>query len=79
MSQIQVLKVGKEGEIQVPDEVRNRYHLEPETPVRLVETRAGILIIPLATPHASSELEAELAQWQDVAVSSWELFPYEDS
>lgn len=79
MSETQVLTIGKHGEIQVPDELRTRYHLAPETPVRLVETRVGILIVPLAPTQNGSELEAELAHWQDITISSWDMFPYEDS
>ncbi|MEN3001529.1 MAG: AbrB/MazE/SpoVT family DNA-binding domain-containing protein [Armatimonadota bacterium] len=78
MNNAQVLVVGKHGEIQVPEEVRHRYHLEPETPVRLVETRAGILIVPLTSPTISSEFERELEWWQQVAADSWKMFPYEE-
>ncbi|MCX7688980.1 MAG: hypothetical protein N2045_13525 [Fimbriimonadales bacterium] len=78
MNNAQVLMVGKQGEIQVPDDVRNRYHLEPETPVRLVETRAGILIVPLTESAISPDLETELERWRQVAASSWEMFPYEE-
>lgn len=78
MSETQVLTVGKYGEIQVPDEIRNRYHLEPETPVRIVETRAGILIVPLTAAENDSELKTELAHWQEFTLSNWNQFPYED-
>lgn len=79
MSETQVLTVGKYGEIQVPDEICNRYHLEPETPVRIVETRASILIVPLTATENSSDLEVELTHWQEFTISSWDQFPYEDS
>lgn len=78
MNHSRVLTVGKRGEIQVPDEVRSRYHLEPETLVRLVETRAGILIVPLQDVESSPDLEAELRDWQQHTAQSWEMFPYEE-
>ena len=43
------LIVGHRGEVTLPDTVRERYGLSPETPVRLVETRSGILLVPDAT------------------------------
>ncbi|MCS6919508.1 MAG: hypothetical protein NZM28_07035 [Fimbriimonadales bacterium] len=79
MGNTQTLVVGKHGEIRFPEELCVRYHLTPETPVRLVETRAGILIVPLAEAENSPDLEAELESWQQIAAESWGLFSYEDS
>jgi len=70
--------IGKNGEILVPDELRERYHLEPNVSVRLVETRVGILIIPLAGAP-SEELLRELADWQELGLQAWEQFPYENA
>lgn len=72
------ITVGKNGEVVVPPDMRVRYHLEPDIPVRLVETRVGILIVPLAG-KLSEELLQELAEWQQVGMQNWEQFPYEDA
>ncbi|CUU10903.1 MAG: hypothetical protein K6U12_12115 [Armatimonadetes bacterium] len=65
--------IGKNGELIVPEEMRIRYHLEPDIPVRLVETKVGILIIPLNEPPSEETME-ELAAWQRVGLASWERF-----
>jgi AbrB family looped-hinge helix DNA binding protein len=72
------LTVGRAGEIVLPDPVRDRYGLEPNTPVRLVETRSGILLVPLTDEPMSPELEAELEEWQALSLETWAMFPYED-
>ncbi len=66
--------IGKQGELIVPEEMRARYHLEPDIPVRLVETKVGILIIPLTEPPSDALLQ-ELAAWQQMGLYSWEQFP----
>jgi bifunctional DNA-binding transcriptional regulator/antitoxin component of YhaV-PrlF toxin-antitoxin module len=71
------LTVGHAGEIVLPSEVRDRYGLVPDRPVRIVETRSGILLVPLADAPPSEELARELAEWQALGAESWELFPYE--
>jgi bifunctional DNA-binding transcriptional regulator/antitoxin component of YhaV-PrlF toxin-antitoxin module len=70
------LTVGDHGEITLPGEIRERYGLAPETSVRIVETRAGVLIIPLLDGPMSPELAKELADWQALAADSL-AFPYE--
>lgn len=39
--------IGHEGEIALPDEVRDRYGFLPDTPIRIIETSTGILIVPM--------------------------------
>jgi AbrB family looped-hinge helix DNA binding protein len=72
------LTVGRAGEIVLPDPVRDRYGLAPDTPVRIVETRSGILLVPLTDEPMSAELEQELEEWQSLSVQTWTMFPYED-
>ena len=55
------LTIGHHGEITLPDDLRSRYGLNPDTPVRVVETRAGILIVRLHDGPMSDELARELA------------------
>ena len=66
------------GKISLPDEVRERYGLTPETPLRIIETRGGILLVPL-TAKPSESLARELDEWQLLGADSLEMFPYEDA
>ncbi len=69
--------MGREGEISLPTELRDRYGLVPETPIRVVETRSGILLVPLTGESPSASLQQELEEWQEASAQSWALFPYE--
>lgn len=72
------LTVGHTGEISLPGELRQRYGLAPDTPVRVIETRSGILLVPLTDRPMSEELAQELAEWQSLSTESLAMFPYED-
>jgi hypothetical protein len=65
------------GRITLPRDVVGRYRLEDDTPLRMIETRSGILLVPLTKEPMSSALSAEIAEWQALGVESLELFPYE--
>jgi len=73
------LTVGHFGEISLPEEVRGRYGLTPDTPVRLIETRSGILIVPLSDAPMAPELAQELSEWQSLGPGAWDMFPFEDT
>jgi bifunctional DNA-binding transcriptional regulator/antitoxin component of YhaV-PrlF toxin-antitoxin module len=75
---MEILTIGPDGEIELPDKVRERYGLTPATSVRIIETRDGILLIPLSDAPMSAELAEELAQWQDLSAETWEMFPYRE-
>ncbi len=75
---MEIRTVGPAGQIELPDEVRDRYGMAPATTVRIVETRGGVLLIPLVDAPMSPELARELAEWQDLGADSWEMFPFED-
>jgi bifunctional DNA-binding transcriptional regulator/antitoxin component of YhaV-PrlF toxin-antitoxin module len=75
---MEILTVGPAGQIELPDEVRNRYGMAPATPIRLIETRSGVLLVPLGEGPMSPELAEELAQWQSLGARSWEMFPFEE-
>jgi hypothetical protein len=51
--------------------------LAPNTPIRVVETRSGILLVPLTGAPASQELALELSWWQALGAESWDQFAYE--
>jgi bifunctional DNA-binding transcriptional regulator/antitoxin component of YhaV-PrlF toxin-antitoxin module len=66
------------GRITLPKDVVGRYRLEDDTPLRLIETRSGILLIPLTKEPMSSALNAEIADWQTLGAESSGRFPYEN-
>jgi bifunctional DNA-binding transcriptional regulator/antitoxin component of YhaV-PrlF toxin-antitoxin module len=73
------VSVGPHGEIVLPGDVRDRFGLAPDTPIRFVETRFGVLILPVGSGPLSEDLARELAGWQDLGMESWEQFSYEDT
>jgi AbrB family looped-hinge helix DNA binding protein len=70
--------VGATGEIALPKELRERYRIDSNTPLRVIETRGGVLLVPLTGQTMSSELQRELADWQSLGASSWEAFGYDE-
>lgn len=78
MSVSENLVVEAGGRIRLPERITNRYNLAPNTQLRLVEARGGILLIPLTGDPISQELQSELTDWQTLAQSSLESFPYEE-
>ncbi|MFN8496725.1 MAG: hypothetical protein U0641_02630 [Anaerolineae bacterium] len=71
--------IGHQGEIALPDDVRNRYGFLPDTPIRIIETSTGILIVPLTDEPMSQELKEELAAWQELSTETWDMFSYSDN
>lgn len=72
------LSMKPSGEITLPVDVRQRYGMTPEIPLRIVETRSGVLLVPLTQEPMSEALRQELAEWQELSLESWRQFPYED-
>lgn len=66
------------GKITLPETVRDRYGLAEDTPLRIIETRIGILLVPLTSEPMKEDLRSELEEWQALGAESLELFPYED-
>jgi AbrB family looped-hinge helix DNA binding protein len=75
---MEILTVGPSGEIELPGEVRERYGIAPASPLRLIETRGGILLVPLDDAPMGAELAEELAQWQALSAETWEMFPFDE-
>jgi bifunctional DNA-binding transcriptional regulator/antitoxin component of YhaV-PrlF toxin-antitoxin module len=67
------------GKITLPEAVRDRYGLASDTPLRIIETRSGILLVPLTNEPMKEELLTELEEWQSLGSESLEQFPYEDN
>lgn len=66
------------GKITLPETVRDHYGLAQDTPLRIIETKGGILLIPLTGEPMSDAMRAELEEWQSLGAESLEMFPYED-
>jgi bifunctional DNA-binding transcriptional regulator/antitoxin component of YhaV-PrlF toxin-antitoxin module len=75
MSQSLVIQNGK---ITLPEDVCERYRLNEETPLRIIETRNGILLVPLSDEPMSADLRDELEAWQELGAESFGMFPYEE-
>lgn len=71
MSQNLVIQNGK---ITLPQDIIGRYRLDDETPVRMIETTNGILLIPLTNESMSSSLVEEIGEWQELGA---EIFAIE--
>lgn len=72
------MTIGRSGEMTLPQEVQERCGLGPEVSVRLIETRSGLLLVPLTDAPMSAELAQELEEWQALGADAWAQFPYED-
>ncbi len=66
------------GKITLPAAIRDRYGLAADTPIRMIETRNGILLVPLTDEPMNERLLSELEEWQSLGAESLEMFPYED-
>lgn len=68
----------EDGKIALPAALRSRYGLTEHTPVRMIETRTGILLVPLTNEPMSKELVSELEDWQELGGQTLEMFPYDE-
>lgn len=78
MSTSEDLIIEDGGKITLPEAVREHYGLAEDTPLRVIETRSGILLVPLTAEPMSEDLRSELDEWQALGSESLELFPYEE-
>lgn len=78
MSVSESLVVEPGGKIRLPESITDRYNLAPDTQLRVVETRSGILLIPLTGDPMSEQLQSELADWQALSQSSLDSLPFEE-
>ena len=78
MSISESLIVEAGGNIRLPARITDRYNLAPDTQLRIIETRGGILLVPLTDDPMSEDLRSELNDWQTLAQSSLEDFPFEE-
>jgi bifunctional DNA-binding transcriptional regulator/antitoxin component of YhaV-PrlF toxin-antitoxin module len=66
------IKMSKDGQIALPLELREKHGFSQHTPIRIVETRSGLLLVPLTNQPMSKQLEQEIAAWQALSVASWD-------
>ena len=66
------------GSVVLSAELRQRYHLHPSTAIRVVETRHGLLLVPLTGEPVPPDLERELDEWQSLDAAGWDAFPFEE-
>ena len=66
------------GKITLPAAVRSRYGLAEHTPVRVIETCTGILLVPLTQEPKTESLADELQAWRSIGAESLEMFPYDE-
>jgi len=66
------------GEVTLPSEICKRYGLTPTTPIRVIETRTGLLLVPLTDAPMNPGLACELAEWQELSATTWDAFAYEE-
>ncbi len=72
------MTIERDGKLALPPDVQERSGLLPETSVRVIETRSGLLLVPLTDAPMSAELTEELEEWQGLSQSGWAQFSYED-
>jgi bifunctional DNA-binding transcriptional regulator/antitoxin component of YhaV-PrlF toxin-antitoxin module len=77
MRMIDSVTVENGGKITLPDVLRDRYGLAADTRIRIIETRNGILLVPLTDEPMSEALAAELRDWQSLGTDALEMFPYD--
>ncbi len=74
----ETLTIEDNGKVTLPDAVQTRYGFKPSTPIRVIETQSGVLLVPLTDAPMNKTLQAELEEWQALAAESLALFPYPD-
>lgn len=78
MNNIETITIEDGGKITLPVDVLERYGFEESTPIRLIKTSNGVLLVPLTDEPMNTELTAELKEWQALGEESFEMFPYEE-
>ena len=66
-----------DGTLALPDDIRERYGLTTETPVRLIELAGGILLVPITAEPMPPGFQEEMEDWQAASAEAWAMFPYE--
>jgi bifunctional DNA-binding transcriptional regulator/antitoxin component of YhaV-PrlF toxin-antitoxin module len=78
MSSTEILTVAENGDLTLPADVIERYHIEKEMQFRVIETQKGVLLVPLTEEPMNGELKAEIEEWQAIGTEGWDKFDYEE-
>lgn len=70
------MTIERDGKLALPPDLQEWSGLLPETSVRVIETRNGLLLVPLTDAPMSAELAEELEEWQGLGQSAWLQFSY---
>ena len=57
--------IGNDGFIRLQDAIREHYGLTPDRPFRIIETKGGILIVPLTDATMDAELARDVPSLSD--------------
>ena len=71
--------IGPGGELTLPADVVQRKGFKPDCPLQVVETRSGVLLVPLDDRPMSQELRSEIEAWQELSLDSWDASLYEET
>jgi bifunctional DNA-binding transcriptional regulator/antitoxin component of YhaV-PrlF toxin-antitoxin module len=75
----EVLTIKENGKFTLPDDIVERYQFKRETQFRIIETKKGVLLVPMTSEPMSSELKNELEEWQSIGENAWEMFDFEEN
>lgn len=78
MATSEKLLVEDGGKVTLPEPFRTRYGLKPDAPLRVIETRGGILLVPITDAPISETLRSELDDWQQLGAEGLAMFPFEE-
>jgi bifunctional DNA-binding transcriptional regulator/antitoxin component of YhaV-PrlF toxin-antitoxin module len=62
--------IDNDCKITLPNEVIDHYGLQANMPLRVIETHAGILLIPLTDGSMTESLRDEIEEWQALGIES---------
>lgn len=79
MSSTNVLTVKESGDLTLPAEIVGRYQIEREMQFRIIETKKGVLLIPLTDEPMNGELKAEIEEWQVIGGERWVMFEIQNA
>lgn len=74
MRSTEIINVKESGDLTLPAEIVERYQIEREMQFRIIETKNGVLLIPLIDAPMEGDLREEVEEWQAAGANSWDMF-----
>ena len=68
----------EEDILHLPSAIRERYGLKSGASIRIIETKTGILLVPLTREPMDEALRQELMVWQEASWDALGMFPYDE-